>query len=839
MRNIPMSAIWAWRDLRGSWRHFRLVLGCLILSLMAITAVQVTGHSVLRSIAENGQTILGGDWVLRQMYTPVPETVRNFMQQRGATLSDTVEARVMIRAEKNDNSALVELKGVDDVYPLFGTLIADPVNVDLTGGVLLDPMLGERLDVVLGDVVALGETSFTVAGWVAHEPDRAGSGRFGLAPRVLISEADIQKTQLLQPGSMIYHDLRVRFPQGSVLKQLKTDLEEAFPDATWRFTDADNASPQTRRFVNNIVQFLTLVGLSALLIGGIGVANGMRAYMDTRLSTIALFKAIGMTQRTVRAVFIWQIACVGIVGIAIGVLLGALLPVLAAPMLSPLMPFPFMIYVSPAGVLVPILFGLLTVAVFALWPLGQAEKTSASVLFRHALWVARVMPSRGIIAMIGVCVALLAGVIISDARDPYFAAYFVMGACLVFGVFFGMGRLAARGASTIAGTRSMATRLALQNLGRIGNATAQTLVSIGIGLTVLVTIVLIEKNLSATLRDNLPEDAPAFFFLDIQPTQKDAFVALLESWPTARNIIITPNLRGKIVNVNGVPAVDALRDKKESWLLNNDRGFTYVRDMPAHSKLLAGEWWPQTWPPENYDGLPLVSVVDDVQRGFGVKPGDTIDVMILGRPIKAKIANVREVNWTTFTVNFAITFAPGVLEGAPHNWLGTVVADPAQEADLQRAITKAFPNISMVRVSDAVTAIETVLGQMNQAVRVMALLAVLTGMFVLAGALMATRMQRVYDTVILKVLGAPRRILVRALLIEMALLGLLAALTAIGFGTLISWTVLDLFMDLPWALYLVPAFVAALAGWVFIVATGWIVLGRVLRSPAAPYLRNE
>lgn len=834
MRNVYITMIWAWRDLRGGWRHFRLVLMCLVLSLMAITAVQLTGNSVLRSINENGQTILGGDWVLRQINTPIGKAEREFLRARGGVFADTVEARVMLRAVKNDDSALIELKAIDQAYPLYGVFTTLPENASVQKGVVLDAMLGARLAVTIGDLVSVGDVELPVVGWIDHEPDRAGSGRFGLAPRVFISKENLQKSGLLQPGSMIYHDLRVKFPLGIDLKVEKENLVKAFPESTWRLSDSENASPQIRRFVNNIVQFLTLVGLSALLIGGIGVANGMRAYLDTRISMIALFKALGMTRRQIRLVFLWQVLLVGLTGVAIGLFLGCMLPLLAVPVIQPLLPFPFTLYLGVQEFIVPLLFGLLTTAVFALWPLGQAERTPALVLFRNALWVERLKPHRSILMAMAVAIVALAATIILDARDPMFAGYFVLGALIVFAVFYGFGKVMATVAKHRASTARLTTRLALQNLGRVGNATAQTLVSIGIGLTVLVTIVLIEKNLSATLRENLPEDAPAFFFLDIQPQQKDAFVALLESWPTARDVIVTPNLRGRIVSVNGKPAAEMLKDKKESWLLNNDRGFTYMSDMPKHSKIMDGAWWPK-----DYQGPPLISVVDDVQRGFGVKPGDTMELMILGRTFEAKIANVREVNWTTFTINFAITFAPGTLEGAPHNWLGTVVADPAQEAAMQRAVTKQFPNISMVRVSDAVDAVENMLGQMNQAVRVMALLAVLTGIFVLAGALMATRMQRMYDVVILKVLGASRRVLQKALVIELALLGLASASIAIVFGTIISWAVLGVFMDLPWAFYPLQAIGAAALGWAFIMLTGWLTLGRVLGSPAAPYLRNE
>jgi putative ABC transport system permease protein len=336
------------------------------------------------------------------------------------------------------------------------------------------------------------------------------------------------------------------------------------------------------------------------------------------------------------------------------------------------------------------------------------------------------------------------------------------------------------------------------------------------------------------IQNNLPKDAPAFFFLDIQADQKDAFETLLAEQPSVHTIKLSPNLRGKIVAINGVPAAQALKDKSESWLLQNDRGFTYETKIPAHSEVTSGEWWP-----DDYQGPPIVSVVEDVQRGFGVKPGDQITVSILGREITATIANTRTVNWMNMTINFAITFAPGVLEAAPHSWLATVVAEPRHETTIQRNIGAAFPNISMVRLSDAVNALGQILGNMATAVRVTAIVAVLTGIFVLAGSLAATRMQRVYDTVILKVLGVQRRTLVQGFLFEFCLLGFFAGILSMLIGMAVSWTVMVPLMDLKWTFYPGPAVLTALCGIGLTILIGWAITGRVLNSPVAAHLRSD
>ncbi len=831
------TLLWAWRDMRGNWRHFRLVVLCLFLSLMSVTAVQVTGSSVLRSIDEQANVILGGDWVLRQLYAPIGEAERQWLINKGAEFSDTTEIRVMLINPETKDASLVELKAVDKKYPLYGVMEIDPTDLDfntaLENGIVIERSVGERLGAGIGDVLQLGETQFKISAWIEKEPDRAGGGRFGLAPRVFISNDNLKSTKLEQPGSMVYYDLRLRWPQNSDQLTLKKAFQETFPDGTWRLTDTEKASPQIQRQVNNLVQFLTLIGLSALLIGGIGIANGMRAYFQTRQVTIAIFKSIGMSTKMIRFIYLWQIFAIGILGTLLGVLIGCGLPLLIAPHLQSMLPFPVTIHIKPMAVLVPLSFGLLTTLIFSLWPLGGAERTSPLLLLRN-MGIQQSKPHWKMILAIIPLTIILSLIVVISSQNQIFSLFFICGAAMCFAIFYLFGKLISRLATRLSQGCNFPTRFALQNLGRKGNTTAQTMVSLGIGLTVLVSIALIERNLSATLNDNLPKDAPAFFFLDIQPEQKNRFEQLVSNFPTASKLIVMPNLRGRILSVNGIDAKEALIDQREAWLLSNERGFTYTDSLPAHSEILAGEWWTK-----DYKGPPLVSVVDDVERGFGVKPGDKMKFLILGREIEATIANVREVNWTTFTVNFAMTFAPGTLEGAPHSWLATVVADPNQETALQRAVTAQFPNISMIRLSDTIKTVSDLIGQMNLAVRIMALLALVTGLIVLVESLVASRTQRSYDTIILKVLGVPQNMLRNMMLTEFIILSAVATLTSAAIGTFVSWAVLDLWMDLQWNFYPLLIGQTVIISMTAIVITSWIVLKSLLKSPAIKYLRNE
>ncbi len=829
---------YAIRDLKGAVSSLKIAFLCLFLGVGVIAALQFTSQTVLDGIEKNGRTILGGDLVIRNIYNPAPLQLKSWFTNQSAQTLETIEARVMLTNTKSEDNALVELKAVPDQYPLYGTLESD-VGSDLISslkgkGILLDPALKEKLDLKIGSIVKLGDSTFTVRGFITHEPDRAGGSRFGLAPRAMISSSAMDSTGLFRAGSMIYYDLRVKLNPDSSLKNVKNALSDSFPDAGWKVTDADNASPQIKRFVDRLVMFLTLVGLSALLIGGIGISNGIRAHFEERLQTIAVLKCLGAPVRLIVQIYAVQITLIGIAGTVAGSLVGALAPYFAASLLSDLLPFPIEPTLTWQGFVIPITFGLLTVAVFSTWPLGQAVRTLPLELFHSARKTLFKRPTIKFQIATSIFTIILILTAILTAQSMLFAVWFVIGATTCLSLFYGLGVLLAYIAGKIPLPRYPALRLGLRNLYRPGNATANILISLGLGLTIMASVTLIELNLRYGIIQNLPKDAPAFFFMDIQSSQKQEFEKLLLEQRSTKALVLSPNLRGRIVSINGVPAQEALKSQSERWLLQNDRGFTYTSDLPAHSQIVEGTWWPA-----DYKGPPLVSVVDDVVRAFHVKPGDKIVVNILGRDIEATIANTRTVNWANFTVNFAITFAPGTLESAPHSWLATVVADPSEETLIQRNIGRVFPNISMIRLSDAINAASMILGNMANAVRGTALIAIITGILVLAGSLAATRTQRIYDTVILKVLGTKRSTLITGFLFEFSVLGIVSATVALLSGSLISWAVMRFLMDLTWVFYPVPALITVIMGILLTLGISWAIMGKVLSSSPALYLRNE
>ena len=831
------------RELRGGLRGFRIFLACLTLGVAAIASVQSVASGIFSGLRNDGRIILGGDVSLRQLYRGLDAKQLDYLQQNSQAVSNFVELRTMARPVEGEQATLVELKAVDQHYPLFGTV---SLNDDLPfsgslgrqdgqWGAVIDPALQDRLAVGIGDVLRIGELDYHIRGVIEREPDRVGSGNtFGFWPRILISRDSMAETGLLREGSMIYHHYRVQLAPTQALDSFLTDLQNNFPQAAWRIRDYRNAAPRVERVINRLTLFLTLVGLTALLVGGVGVSNAVKAYLDNKLRTIAMLKCIGAPNQTIFQIYLAQLLVLAGVGIVLGLIIGALAPPIAGLVLAQLLPVPIQIGVYPSALLIAAIFGLLTTLTFAIWPLASAHEVPAGALFRDVIQSNRGWPRWPYIAMTVISALLLAGLAIATADNKKFAVWFVLGALATMALFRFAAWLAMFVAKRLGRPRQPGLRLALTNLYRPAAPTANIVLSLGLGLTVLVAIALIESNLSRQVADSIPKQAPAYFFVDVQSDQIDSFSTTLTDIDGTSNLMQVPFLRGRVVKIKGQDPESTMVDKEQAWMIRGDRGLTYSATVPENTEIIAGEWWP-----EDYAGPPLLSVHKDMIKAFDLALGDTITLNVLGRDITATIANVRDLEWRTMQLNFAMMLSPEPMRHAPHSYLATVAATATADQEIQRQLNKAFPNVTAVRIKDALDKVNELMGSIGAAVRVIAAITLIAGTLVLAGAIAAGHARRVYDSIVLKVLGATRRNVLVAFLLEYGLLGLLTALIAALVGSLTAWAVLTQVMRSEWQF--IPS--AVLTTVVLCVALtlglGFIGTWRALSQKAAPLLRND
>lgn len=844
MAGLRLALSFARRELRGGTRGFRIFLACLALGVMVVAAVGTVSSAILAGLARDGRAILGGDVDLRLTHQPATAAQRAWIGA-GTRVSETVEMRAMARPAAGGDRRLVELKAVDGAYPLFGamtlaealpgvdTLEAALAARDGLPGAVADRNLLTRLGLSLGDRVRVGEADFELRGTVGSEPDRAVSA-FAFGPRLMIATDALGATGLVQPGSLIRFHYRIDLPAGATTARWTQALAEAFPDAAWRVRDVREAAPGIRRFVDRVGQFLTLVGLTALLVGGVGVLNAVRAYLEGKTPIIATLKCLGATGPQVFRIYFAQLAILAFGGIVIGLALGTAAPAIGLWLAREALPVPAVIGVYPGALLLATAFGALTALAFTLWPLARTRDVRPAALFRQSAGLAASRPRWGYVVACGATLAALAALAVGTASNQRLAAGFVGGAAAAVVVFQAIAWALQAIARRLPRPRRPGLRLALANLHRPGASTGSIVLSLGLGLTVLVAVAEVEGNLGQQVRDRLPDAAPGLYFIDIQPHQVASFEGLVGGFDGVERIDRVPMVRGRLVAVDGTPVSELAVPQEVAWVTNGDRGLTYAATPPEGSPVVEGEWWPA-----GYTGPPLVSVGAEIARAFGLGLGDTVTLNVLGRAITAEIASLRALDWSTLGINFIFVFAPGTLEAAPHTHIAAVHVADAAEAPLEAAVAERFPNVSAIRVKEALAAVNRILEAIGLAVRATAGVAILAGTLVLAGAVVAGHHRRVYDAVVLKVLGATRRHILTAYMLEYGLLGLVTATIAAGIGTAAAWYVVSGVMQADFVLLpLVMAGTALLCAAITLIV-GFAGTWRALGQKAAPLLREE
>ena len=857
---LPVAFRFAARELRHGVRGLRgfgVFLGCLALGVAAIAGVQSTATSIVTGLRTDGREILGGDLALRAVYRDLAPEHRALIEDRAAATTHFVELRTMARLPDDaEAGVLVELKAVDGRYPLFGRVEArrdDGAPLPLAAalarsgggawGALVDPALAERLDLKEGDVLAIGGIAFDVRGTIEREPDRAGSGEsFGFWPRVLVRFDALAASELLREGSLVYHQYALRLPEGVRADAVQAEIGETLRDAGWQVRTFDDAAPEVRRMVEQLGSFLSLVGLTALLVGGVGVGNAVRAWLDTRLGAIATLKCIGASRRVVFATYLSQLTVIAVLGVLAGLAVGALAPLVVGRLLETLLPTPLALGVWPGVLGLAALFGLLTAVTFTIWPLSRAQETPAVALFRGAGLGAR--PGRpGHLAAALAGGAALAVLAVASAPDRWFATWFIGGAALVLLAFRATGWAVVRAARAVNRPRAAdrpgrpwlgpRLRMAVANLCRPGNATADVVLSLGLGLTVLVAVALVEGNLRRSVAASLPEDAPAFFFVGVEADRIEPFTGTVSGVEGAGRFRSVPFLRGRIVRVKGLDPEEALVRDEHAWLIQGDRGLSYAT-APPDNPTVAGSWWP-----EDYAGPPLLSVDVDVMEAFDLALGDTITLNVLGRELSAEVRHVREVEWQGMQLNFALLLSPEPLRHAPHGYVATVSATLEAEARIERVLAREFPQVTVVRVREALGRVAELMGSIAAAARSVGAVTLLAGALVLAGAVAAGHRRRTYESVVLKVLGVRRRDVVLIHAAEFASLGIVTGVIAAGAGTVTAWGVTTRVLEQDWVF--LPGAAAGAAGFCVLLTLGLGLFGtwRALGEAASPHLRNE
>jgi putative ABC transport system permease protein len=840
---LATASRFAFRELRGGLKGFRVFLACLALGVAAIAGVGSLASAIEAGLKADGRVLLGGDVDIRLVHVAADSEKVDWLRDNSAALSHIVEMRAMAIRADGAERRLVEMKAVDQAYPLNGALVLrDGVEMsaleqrDGVWGLIAAPQLAERLRLTIGDRVKIGEAEFEYRGDFLEEPDK-GTQAFNLGPRVFISIDALPETDLEQPGSLIRYHYRVLLPPQTVVADWVEALNTQFPNAGWRVRALDDAAPNIQRFVDRVGLFMTLVGLTALLVGGVGVGNAVRAFLNQRTGTIATLKCLGAPSSTIFATYLIQVGVLAVVGIVLGLLLGGVGPSFVVPMLADKLPVEARVGFYPLPLLLAAGFGLLTTLVFALWPLARASSVPAATLFRDLLNPVTARPGPKMALFLAASAIGLVGLAVLSADQPVVALAFTGGAVATLLAFRGAAWAAMVLARKLPRPRDTRITLALANLHRPGAPTGGIVVSLGLGLTVLIAVAMIEGNLSRQVSETFRGEAPGYFFIDIQPDQIDGFRETLDGFDGLQRYDTVPMLRGRIVALDGVPVEEITPHPDVAWMLRGDRGITWSATPPERgSEIVEGQWWPEDYADT---ARTLVSFDAEAAGHFGLEIGDSVTVNVLGREIEAEIANLRSIDWTSLGINFVMVFSPGLLESAPQMYLATAYLDPDREVTLERTVTDLYPNVSAIRVKEVLEGVDKILRDLGTAVTAIAAIAIVAGVLVLAGAVAAGHSRRIYESVVLKVLGATRRDILVAYLLEFGLLGLLTALIAGVVGGVAAYVVIEEVMQADWIFVPEAAALTVVVALAATISLGFAGTWSALGKKAAPLLRNE
>ncbi|RSU49596.1 FtsX-like permease family protein [Sphingomonas sp. S-NIH.Pt15_0812] len=791
MSTWPLAWRLARRELSARFRGLRLLLVCLVLGVGALAAIGSLSAAIADELGARGRELLGGDVELSVSQRTADPAERAAMRAMG-TVSETIRMQSMAIAAA-DRTAPVQLKAVDTAYLLYGRLtLADGRSVRAPGPdtAWIAPALADRLRIGRGATLRLGSASFRVGGVLAEEPDRLSEG-FTLGPVVMVSRAGLDRTGLVQPGSLYDTRYRVALADRDPAATLRA-FERRFPAAGWETRTRDRASPGASRFVMRMGEFLTLVGLAALVIAGIGVGNGVSSYLDQRRQSIAMLKVLGATSSLVTRIYLLQILAVSVVGIAMGLVIGWLAVPLIGHLAGAVLPVAPGWAVQPLPLALAAAYGLLIALAFCAPALVAAGRVPAATLLRGVTGAGRAIPRRaaGWMALAGAAIVALA---LWTSERPGFAAGFLGAAAgtllLLTGIGWAIRALAAR----LPRPRQPLVRLALGGLHRPGARTVALVVALGLGLTLFVLLATIRTSLDGNIRRTIPDRAPALFALDVPPEQEALFRATIRHAAPDATIATVPLMRGTITGYGRTRVADLKTIPEAAWALRGERGLTFAAALPPGSALTAGRWWNAA------EGRrPLVSVDERLAKALDLHIGDPLTISVLGLERTARIASFRRIAWDTLGFNFVLVFSPGALADVPHNLAATIDMPRARVPAVTAALLPRFPSTSVIEVGGVLAQVQTVVRQMATAIAAAAGVAVLAGIAVLVGAIAAARASRTYDATILKVLGATRGQVLAVQAAEYAMLAAIMSLVALALGTAGGWYVVTRLFDFAW-----------------------------------------
>ena len=884
---ISVSVKLSWREIQSAWSRFLFLFLCIALGVGAIVAVDLFAVNVAQVILGDTRALLGGDVELswRRAISDKGRQVLDSLTERDIVLSHVTEIAAMATVNNPGSQAplpqmasqLVELKAIDSTYPLYGRLVAEP---DLPTAQLLDsiqsgcgrtPCFGAlvqeslliRLNLTVGSELQIGQGNFLITAVLKKEPDKIANG-FSLGPRVMISQDALKATALIQTGSRIQERYRLSISNSTSLELLMGELRGRLSQEGAQVTSFRDAQPRLRRFLDQLNLYLGLIGFTILLVGGIGVACTIQGFLTQKIPIIATLKTLGADSSQIIRLYLTQSLILGGIGSLLGVIVGVVLHRGLPLLLQGIIPETMHMNPTVAPILRGIVLGILTTLAFSLWPLLAIRHVSPALVYRQAVNHSQAMAStqsrltrwRTILkhwwndrAQVVVSISMMVGVTglaMWQAHSLTLGLFFSVACAVAVLLLIGGTGVLYSVLRHVPIPQRYLLRHAVRNLQRPGNFTKAMTLAIGIGVMLLTTLTIVQRSLLDLIGNQIPSQAPSFFFIDIQPDQYPQFVKVLQQNFPGSPYKLVPVVRSRLTAINGQPIdPEEHKGQRNGWYFTREYVLTTSRDLPKDNVLTEGQWWDHAKQPGSDEAMrtpsdfPLVSVEEDAAKNLGLTLGSTLTLDIQGVPLVAKVSSLRQVDWGSFSINFFMILQPGSFDGAPFTYIATTRVPTTLEIPLQQAIVAALPNVTAIKVGDVLESISRIFRQLALGIQALALLCLVTGAIVMITAISINRYRRLHELAIVKALGASRGLLVFSLGVEFGVIGAFAGLVGLGLGCLLSWSLLYFFFDLTWTFDLIILSTGLLLTILLCLATGFLGTYRLLGFPPLSVLRQE
>lgn len=835
----------ALRELAGGVAGFWIYLACLALGAWAIASAGSITDALRAGLDRQSYALLGGDAAIQLSQREATLEQRAWLDERG-TVSEAAQADVMARAD--DKVVQVDVRGIDTLFPLVGSFtfdrdIAVPVLLARDGqtpesqtwGIAASASLAEQMNVAVGDRFSLGSIPVELRAILLQEPDRIGEpGLF--EPRVVIHVDAMREAGLMQPGALFRTAYRI------LLKPEHRETFEADVTARWeedglRYRGPDDAIDGLANLIGMLNTFMTVVGISALIAGGVGVSQATSSFLETRLDSIAALKALGADGGTIRAAYGFQLAVLAGAGALAGIVLGAASPWIVNWIAGDAIPLPMVLGIYPLALLKAFVLTLLAAAMFATPPLGRARATPPAALFRRESgehtqrtpWPERIGA--------GAAAALLVAIAMAGSNRPLVVLALLAGAGVAYVILIGAAMLVRRLALRASRNARGRWRLVLASLGGPGSLAPIVAPALGLGLGLLTLITVTQHNLLGQLQNTVPEEAPSVFFRNIPQSEAAAFDTLMREQGIDTNNPLTyrraPVLIGRVTTIDGVKLDEDSVPPEQRWIIRTETPMTILPDQPPEAQLRSGQWWPA-----DYAGPPLVSVEEGAASGLGLKVGSKVGLRIFVREIEAEVASIRKVDWSGFGANVGFILSPGAVGSFAPPHAAIAIIPPEKEDAVVAAVAARWPGILSFQVRRTLETAADLFGQVSIIITALAGVVLAAGVLVLFGAFAAAARRRRRESALLKVFGATRLAILSLYALEFALAAFLAVLLGCLGGIVSAHPIVILLFEADWRLDAAPVLgvaattvLAAAAGGAVV---GWSTLShspaRVLRS---------